>query len=184
MRDLAALFDSDQFAFIAPEADLGTWYPYSFLSPISQNEPHLSRSLERISSLLERTNAAGVPADRTMLLGFSQGACLALEFTARNRSLCAAVAGLSGGLIGPPGTTWEADTSNRHSPLTVFLGCGDPDPHIPVERVDETARFFEKVGASVEKRIYPGLGHTVNQDEIEQVRKQMSELLGISGIQT
>ena len=179
MRELAALFDSDRFAFIAPEADQGTWYPYSFLSPIAKNEPYLSRSLGRVSSVIERIRAAGVPSERMMLLGFSQGACLALEFTARNPGTCAAVAGLSGGLIGPPGTTWEPIAQTF--PLMVFLGCGDPDPHIPIERVEETARFFSSAGASVDKRIYPGLGHTVNKDEIEQVGRLMSGLLGISG---
>ncbi len=176
IKELATLFHSDRFAFIAPGAEGGAWYPYSFLSPIARNEPYLSRSLARIKVLLERIRASGITPSRTMLLGFSQGACLALEFTAREPGNYAAVVGLSGGLIGPPGTAWQ--TKGRADALTVFLGCGEPDPHIPIERVEQTARFFTSTGARVEKRIYPGLGHSINQDEIEQVKKLMSGILG------
>ncbi len=175
MKELAALFHSDRFAFVAPEANGGSWYPYSFLSPIPRNEPYLSRSLDRIKTLIAQIRGRGTGSDRTILLGFSQGACLALEFTARKPGSCAAVVGLSGGLIGPPGTAWE--TRGPEDTLRVFLGCADPDPHIPIERVEETARFFTNAGASVDKRIYPGMGHTINQDEIDQVQKLMSGIL-------
>jgi len=174
MRGFARSIDMPGFAYVAPEAPGQTWYPFPFTAPIARNEPYLSRSLARISTLLEEVQQAGIPSSRTLLLGFSQGACLALEFAARHLDCCAAAVGLSGGLIGPPGTQWDA--GGRKTSMQVFLGCGDRDPHIPTERVEETAAFFESAGATVKKIIYPGMGHIINQDEVQEITRLMAKL--------
>jgi predicted esterase len=165
---LADQFDVRDVAYAAPQADGSSWYPYSFLSPISQNEPALSSGLERLARLVGELEHEGLSADRVALVGFSQGACLALEFAARHARRYAGIAGLSGGLIGPPGTPRAYDGSLDGTP--VFLGCSDVDAHIPVERVHESAAVFRRLGAVVDERIYAGMGHTVNEDEIETVR--------------
>jgi predicted esterase len=135
---------------------------------MESNEPGLSSGLARLGEALAEIEAAGIPPERTILLGFSQGACLSLEFAARNARRYGAVVGLSGGLIGPPGTPRDYDGSLAGTP--VFLGCSDRDPHIPRERVDETAEVLRGMGAEVTERIYPAMGHTVNEDEMEAVR--------------
>jgi predicted esterase len=154
--------------YLAPEAAGHTWYPQSFLSPIERNEPWLSSALNLLSRLVTTLGDQGVLADRIGFMGFSQGACLALEFAARHARRYAAVVGLSGGLIGPPGTLRNYTGSCDGTP--VFLGCSDVDPHIPVERVRETADVLTTMKAAVETRIYRGMGHTVNTDEISAVR--------------
>jgi predicted esterase len=121
-------------------------------------------------------DAAGIPASRVVLLGFSQGACLALEFAARHARRYGGVVGLSGGLIGPDGTPRDYEGAFDGAP--VFLGCSDMDPHVPVERVHETADVFQRMGAQVTKRIYPGMGHTVNADEIAAVREIVDAVAG------
>jgi predicted esterase len=156
-------------AYIAPQASGHTWYPYSFLSPIPQNEPGITSALAVIGRLVE---SAGLGAEQVAILGFSQGACLALEFAARNPRRYAAVIALSGGLIGPPGTPRDYPGSMDDTP--VFLGCSDIDPHIPVERVRESAEVFRRMGARVDERIYPRMGHTVNEDELSAVRAFLS----------
>jgi predicted esterase len=158
-------------AYLAPEAATHTWYPYSFLSPIDRNEPWLSSALSLLSRLVTTLGDQGVPADRIGFLGFSQGACLALEFAARHARRYAAVIGLSGGLIGPPGTPRTYPGSFDGTPA--FLGCSDVDPHIPVERVRETADVLATMTATVDTRIYRGMGHTVNTDEISAVRAML-----------
>ena len=155
-------------ACVAPQAAGHTWYPYSFLSPIPQNEPGISSGLGVIARLIDELGQAGVPPARIGLLGFSQGACLSLEFAARNARRYAGVFGLSGGLIGPPGTPRTYAGSLDDTP--VFLGCSDVDSHIPLERVHESADVFRRMGGKVDERIYPRMGHTVNQDELEAVR--------------
>ncbi|MGH7569132.1 MAG: alpha/beta hydrolase [Gemmatimonadales bacterium] len=168
MRELARTLDRPQFACCAPAAAGRTWYPYSFLERIERNEPHLSSALRLVEEALGRTETAGLPAPRVVLLGFSQGACLALEFAARHARRYGAVVGLSGGLIGPEGTARDYAGSFEGTP--VFLGSSDVDPHVPKRRVDETEAVFTRLGARVTKRIYPGMGHTINADEIEHVR--------------
>lgn len=165
---LAGEFRRPDLAYVAPQAAGYTWYPYSFMAPMRQNEPGLSSGLERIGEVLALLEEEGIPPERTVLLGFSQGACLSLEFAARNARRYGGVVGLSGGLIGPPGTPRAYEGSLAGTP--VFLGCSDRDPHIPRERVDETAEVMREMGAEVTERIYPGLGHTVNEDELEFVR--------------
>ena len=165
---LAAATDRPDVAWLAPQAAGNEWYPHSFLAPLEANEPWLGEALDRVGSLVERLAAEGVPPENVLLIGFSQGGCLAVEFTARNPRHYGGVAALAGGLIGPPGTPREYPGSLAGTP--VFLGCSDRDPHIPLERVDETAEVLARMGADVTKRIYPGLGHTVNDDEIDHLR--------------
>jgi predicted esterase len=162
------------FAYFAPQAAGYTWYPYSFLAPLASNEPGLSSGLAVIASLLERLAEAGIGAERTMLLGFSQGACLALEYAARNARRYGGVAGLSGGLIGPDGTPRDYAGSLAGTP--VFLGCSDVDPHIPKERVEESAEVLRRLGGDVTARLYPQMEHTVNLNELRFVQGMMAAL--------
>ena len=150
-------------AFLAPEASGFSWYPHSFLSEIETNEPWLTSALDRVGAALETVTTV-LPEERVVLMGFSQGACLALEFAARNARRYGGVVAFSGGLIGPDDTEGNYAGSLEGTP--VFLGCSDVDAHIPVGRVNESARLMEGLGGEVEERIYPGMGHTINEDEI------------------
>lgn len=164
---LSQEFQVSDVAWLAPQAGGHVWYPYSFLAPMDQNEPGLSSGLRKIGGLVEMVRAQGIGSERVVLMGFSQGACLAQEFAARHARRYAAVVGLSGGLIGPPGTSRDYVGSLEGTP--VLLGCSDIDAHIPVERVHETAEVFRRMGAAVDERIYPRMGHTVNRDELDAV---------------
>lgn len=155
-------------AYLAPEAAGHTWYPYSFMTDMERNEPGLSSALQVIESLLQQFAQQGVPAERVALMGFSQGACLTLEFAARHARRYAAIAGFSGGVIGPPGT--PRDYAGSFDGTPVFVGCSDVDPHIPVERVRESADVYRRMGAAVDEQIYAGMGHTISQAEIDAVR--------------
>jgi predicted esterase len=161
----------DDIAYLAPQAADHSWYPYSFLQPTERNEPGLSSGLRKLGSIIESLEQQGVGRDRIALLGFSQGACLSLEFAARHATRYAGVLGFSGGLIGPPGTPRTYSGSMDGTP--VFLGCSDIDPHIPLERVRETADVFRRLNAIVDERIYPGMGHTINMDEIGAARTML-----------
>lgn len=170
-EDLLALtreWQTAGLALLAPQAAGHTWYPYSFLAPLAQNEPGLSSGLATIGALVARAEAAGVPPERVVLLGFSQGACLASEYVARNARRYGGLVVLSGGLIGPDGTPRDYPGSLDGTP--VFLGCSDVDAHIPKARVLESATVLRALGGAVEARLYPGMGHTVNQDEIAYVQ--------------
>jgi predicted esterase len=160
-------------AYLAPEAAGHTWYPYSFLARTEQNEPHLSSALLVIEGLVQHLEQQGIPPERVVLMGFSQGACLTLEFAARHARKYAAIGAFSGGLIGPPGTARAYPGSFDATP--VFIGCSDIDPHIPVERVRESAEVYRTMGASVDERIYKGMGHTINQAEIDAVRNLLKQ---------
>jgi len=161
----------EDVAYLAPQAAGQTWYPYSFLAPIERNEPGISSGIRVIASLIDTLVTDGVDVSQIALLGFSQGACLSLEFAARHARRYAGVFALSGGLIGPPGTPRNYAGSFGRTP--VFLGCSDVDPHIPLERVHESTDVFRRMGAAVDERIYPRMGHTVNADEIAAVRAAM-----------
>jgi predicted esterase len=174
MLSLAGELTHPGFAFLAPQAADNTWYPLSFLAPIERNEPYLSAALEALAALLERLDETGIPAERTILLGFSQGACLVLEFAARHAQRYAGVVGLSGGLIGPDNAPRDYHGSLAETP--VFLGCSDFDPHIPRERVVESGQILELLGGKVTVRLYPDMGHTVNQEELDHVRSIMAAL--------
>jgi predicted esterase len=161
---------------LAPQAAGNTWYPYRFLEPTERNEPYLSSALRIVAELIAQLAEQGIPSERVALLGFSQGACLALEAAARNAQRYAGVIGFSGGLIGPPGTAFDFAGSLEHTP--VFIGCSDVDPHIPKERVEESAAALQRLGAAVDVRLYPGMGHTVNRDELEAARSILADAFG------
>ncbi|HEX2643868.1 MAG TPA: alpha/beta hydrolase [Thermoanaerobaculia bacterium] len=170
---LADELDRPDLAYLAPQAAGSTWYDYSFLAPLDQNEPGLSSALARLGELVEHIESEGVPAERIVLLGFSQGACLSLEFAARNPRRYGGVVALSGGLIGPPGTPRDYPGSLAETP--VFLGCSDRDPHIPLQRVKESTQVLQGMGADVTERIYPALGHMVNDDELDFIRELLAK---------
>ncbi len=173
---LAPQFRYENMAFLAPEAESRSWYPYSFLVPVQQNEPGISSAMTVINSLVMETELYSVPRERIFLLGFSQGACLALEYAARYPARYGAVFGLSGGLFGPPGTTWESEESLEDTP--VFIGCSDVDPHVPRSRVEESAEAMKKLGGDVDLQIYPGMGHTISGAEVEAMNRVLAAALG------
>jgi predicted esterase len=164
---LSPEFQRPNWTYIAPQAFNNTWYPLSFLAPTEQNEPYLSSALQLIQSVLLRLADFGIAPVNIVLLGFSQGACLASEFAARHAQPFGGIVALSGGLIGPPGTPRNYPGTFTGTPF--FVGCSDRDPHIPLERVRETSAVFSQMGADVLERIYPGMGHTVNSDELAHV---------------
>ncbi|QEN86078.1 phospholipase [Labrys sp. KNU-23] len=175
MFGLADIFEQPDIAYFAPQAPGGTWYPYSFLAALDRNEPHLSSSLAEVGNAVSWLQGKKLDLARIALLGFSQGGCLALEFAARNAHRYGAVIGLSAGLIGPDRTPRDYAGSLADTP--VFLGCSDIDPHIPAERVRESSRVLSALGGQVVERIYPGMGHEINDDEVDQVRALLSALV-------
>ena len=172
--DLAPRLGRDDMTYLAPAAAGRSWYPHSFMAEIAQNEPGLSSAMHVLRGLVDTVTAAGVPTAHIVLLGFSQGACLAAEFAARHAARYGGVLIFTGGLIGPPGTTWPYPGSFDGTPL--FLGCSDVDHHVPKSRVDESADVFRRLGANVTERIYPGMGHVVNDDELAEARKILDGL--------
>lgn len=171
---LAAPLGLDDALILAPQAAGNTWYPLSFLAPIPQNEPGITSGLALLAALVEEAEHSGVPAAHTALVGFSQGACLSLEFAARHARRYGAVIGFSGGLIGPPGTPRDYPGSLGGTP--VFLGCSDIDAHIPEARVRESAEVLTRLGADVDLRLYEGMAHTVNDDELRAARALLEAL--------
>lgn len=168
MLSLGRLLGADGVKMRAPRAAGGTWYPLSFLAPLADNEPGLSSGLLRLAEITAELEESGLARERQILLGFSQGACLALEFVARNPGRFGGVVGLSGGLIGPLGSARDYAGSLAGTP--VFLGSSDPDPYVPWDRVRETAVVLGGMGAVVDIRRYPGMGHTVNEEEMAVAR--------------
>jgi predicted esterase len=173
--DLVPRLDRDHVTYLAPAAARHSWYPYSFMSDTTTNEPGLSSALFVLDHLVQDLVAKGVAKHRIMLLGFSQGACLTAEFAVRHADRFGGILIYSGGLIGPPGTTWNESGAFGGTP--VFLGCSDVDAHIPKARVEESAAVFARMGAAVTARIYPGMGHLVNDDEIAFGRTIMDDVL-------
>jgi predicted esterase len=173
---LAGALPPSGFAFVAPRAEGGTWYPHRFIEPLERNVPELSRSLGRVGEALAWLAGQGLDEGRVILVGFSQGACLAAEYCARHARRYGGLAVLSGGLIGPPGLERSYGGSLEGTP--VFVGCSDVDPHIPLDRVRETTLVLSRLGAAATERIYPGFGHEVNGDEIEQIAAMMARLAG------
>lgn len=160
-------------ALLAPQAAGNTWYPQRFLAPLAQNEPYLSSALQVLAGLVGEAERNKVPHGRIVVAGFSQGACLALEFACRNARRYGGVAGLSGALIGPPGAGRKAAGGLEGTP--VYLGCSDRDPHIPLESVEESAETLRALGAKVMKTIFAGMGHTVNSEEVEALRAMVRD---------
>lgn len=175
MLALADVLAQPDLAYLAPQAAGHSWYPYPFTAPIERNEPWLSSALRLIDRLLDRLGKAGLPSERVALLGFSQGACLGLEYAARHARRYGGVIGLSGGLIGPEGTPRNYPGALAGTP--VFLGCSDIDPHIPLARVRETTAVLRRLGAVVTERIYPDMGHLINEDEVTFVRGLLAGLV-------
>ena len=172
MLALSQKFGQQDIMYRAPQAPGHSWYPYSFLAPLEQNEPHLSDALAIVGAELAQLAREGFAPERVALIGFSQGGCLTLEYVARNAKRFGAVAGLSAGLIGPPGTPRDYAGSLAGTP--VFLGCSDIDSHVPLWRVQESRDVLTRLGAGVTERIYPGMGHTVNADEIAHVSRLLA----------
>jgi predicted esterase len=162
--DLVPRLDRPELTYLAPAAADGTWYPFSFMAALARNEPGISSGIGVVDGLVRKARDAGVSTDRVVLLGFSQGACLAAETAIRHPARYGGVIVFSGGLIGPPGTEWADVGSLDGTP--VFLGCSDVDSHVPASRVTESADILMRSGAVVTTRIYPGMGHLVNEDEI------------------
>ena len=166
---LASSLDVSDFALIAPKATGNSWYPNSFLAPREDNEPNLSNALNRIQALVEDLETQGFNKSQIYLLGFSQGACLALEFAASAASRYGGIVAFTGGVIGD-----HLDHRNYHGDFDgtpVFIGSSDPDFHVPVERVQQTTALYESMGAAVTEIIYQNMGHTISQSEINQVNK-------------
>lgn len=172
---LARTVDADEVAFLAPQATRNTWYPNSFMDAIESNQPWLDSALAVVDRTVEHVESAGIPTDRIALGGFSQGACLTSEYAVRNPRPYGGVVVLSGGLVGPAGTTWDTDGSFEGMP--VFVGCSDADPHIPQERVEETTATFEAMDADVDERFYEGMGHRINADEQDAVGELIAGLV-------
>lgn len=163
--DLARALPHPDMAYLAPQAVDNSWYPFSFLAPVENNESGISSGIQALADVVQQVEEAGISAENIIIGGFSQGACLASEFVARHPRRYGGLLVFSGGLIGPPGALRDYAGSLAGTP--VFIGCGDVDSHIPVERVQETTATLTRMGAVVTQRIYPGMGHTINQNEID-----------------
>lgn len=174
--DLVPRLGRPDFAYLAPAASGRAWYPLSFLAPREQNEPGISSGISVLHGLVQELAAAGIPQERIVLLGFSQGACLSSQCAVEHAGRYGGVILFSGGLIGAPGTAWDFPGDFEGTP--VFLGCSDVDSHVPATRVRESAKAFERMGARVDLRLYPGMGHLANDEEIEAAR---AILAGVDG---
>lgn len=171
LADVVALPD---LCYLAPQADGYTWYPQSFMAPTAANEPFLTRALGRVATIIADILEAGIAPEKLAIIGFSQGACLTSETVLRNPRPYGFVGVLSGGAIGPAGT--PRDYAGTLAGARIFLGCSDHDPHIPLARVKETTAVFNRMGATVTERIYPGASHGINDDEITHVRAGLAPL--------
>jgi phospholipase/carboxylesterase len=166
---LASHLDVSDFSLLAPQATNNTWYPYSFMAPPSQNEPWLSSALNLLKELLDDIISKGVPIQNIYFCGFSQGACLALEFISRNANKYGGVAAFTGGLIGDK--IYSENYRGDFSSTPVFIGTSNPDPHVPIERVYATTNILKEMNADVTEKVYNSMGHTINQDEIENANR-------------
>jgi predicted esterase len=171
---LADEIEAPGVTFLAPQAAGHSWYPFRFIEPTTRNEPWLTSALQLVEKILENIRLAGIKDEKIVLLGFSQGACLTLEYAARNGRRWGGVVGFSGGLIG-------AENELRHdrgnlAGTPIFLGCSDVDFHIPLERVEHSAEILRNLGGEVTLRVYPGMGHMVNRDEIQWVRELLDKM--------
>lgn len=166
---LAEYLNVGDYLLIGPEASQNTWYPNSFIAPISTNQPKLDQALELINQTVELAKEKGIQSENIYFLGFSQGACLTLEYTSRNAQKYGGIVAFTGGLIGEELTRDHYNGDFENTP--VFIGTSDPDFHVPVERVQETTKLMRELGAQVEERIYPNMGHTITQEEIRIVNE-------------
>jgi phospholipase/carboxylesterase len=161
---LAGYLDVDDFALLAPQATNHSWYPYSFMAPVSQNEPWLTSALNLIKDLVKEITEKGIVPENIYFTGFSQGACLTLEFAARNAVRYGGIAAFTGGLIGD--AIHPESYAGDFDKTPIFIGSSNPDPHVPVNRVYETTKILEEMNAAVTQKLYNGMGHTISQDEI------------------
>lgn len=166
---LADHLEVSDFTLVAPAATNHTWYPYSFMAPVSANEPWLGSAIQVINEIVQDLESAGIKKENIFFLGFSQGACLTLEYTARYAARYGGIIAFTGGLIGDRTNT--GNYSGNFSGTPLFIGTSDPDPHVPVERVNESATIMQTMGAAVTKKIYKGMGHTISQDEVTMVNE-------------
>lgn len=165
------IVDDPGMALIFPKATNNTWYPKSFLAPMKENQPWLDSALENMSKVVAHIKSHGIKEEKIFFFGFSQGACLALDFASRNATKYGGIMVLSGGLIGP-----EIDKSNYRGDFAgtdIFIGCSDSDFHIPLQRLHDSAAMVAKMGADVDLRIYPEMGHTINEDELQKTRSML-----------
>lgn len=162
---LASALHVDDYALIAPQATNNTWYPYSFIAPVEQNEPWLSSAIHLLAEVVTDLKAAGIPEEKIYFAGFSQGACLTLEFIARHATNWGGAAAFTGGLIGD--RIYEDNYSGDFQGTPVFIGTSDPDPHVPLERVSQSTRLLKSMNANVTQKVYPHMGHTISDDEIQ-----------------
>lgn len=161
-----------QIAYLAPQAEGYSWYPNRFIAPIEQNEPYLSAALSKIDAIVKEVEKQNIPVEKIFIGGFSQGACLATEYAIRNPRRYGGLLVFSGGYIGPLGM--QRESNGTFNGMPAFLGCSDSDPHIPLQRVHETTTLLRVMGAKVTEKIYPSMGHTIIEDEIEQARQLIS----------
>lgn len=166
--ELGRVLRDDAMVCVAPQAASNTWYPSSFIAPLARNQPWLDSALALLGQTVAELEDAGIPRERIVLAGFSQGACLASEFAVRNPARWGGLLVFSGGLIGPPGMSFAHQGDLQDTP--VFMGCSDRDPHIPLERFRETGDKLAEMGADVDLRVYPDMGHTIVQDEVDAAR--------------
>lgn len=166
---IAHYLNVEDYALLAPQATNHTWYPYSFLVPKNQNEPWLSSALELITDIVHDINKAGIPKNQIFFLGFSQGACLTLEYVTRNATKWGGAVAFTGGLIGDK--IYPENYQGNFQNTPIFIGTSNPDPHVPVERVKETTMFLKKMNASVTEKVYQNMGHTISEDEIDKANQ-------------
>lgn len=172
---LSTHLDFPKISFLAPQAEGYTWYPNRFIVPIEQNEPYLSAALSKVDAIVKEVEAHNIPAEKIFIGGFSQGACLASEYVIRNPRCYGGLLVFSGGYIGP--LDMERQPNGDLAGMSAFLGCSNMDPHIPLQRVKETTKLLQAMGATVTEKIYPNMGHTIIEDEIEQARQLIAESL-------
>jgi len=172
---VSTYLDFPQLAYLAPQAEGYAWYPNRFIVPVEQNEPYLSGALSRIDEIVKEVEAHHIPVHKIFVGGFSQGACLASEYVIRNPRRYGGLLVFSGGYIGP--LDMQRQPNGDLNGMPVFLGCSDMDPHIPLQRVKDTSALLKAMGAKVTEKIYPNMGHAINEDEIELARQLISESL-------
>ena len=166
---LKSYLNVEEFSILAPQATNNTWYPYSFLAPRDQNEPWLSSALDLITDLVGDINTAGIPKEHIYFLGFSQGACLTLEYVTRNAGKWGGAVAFTGGLIGDK--IYPETYAGDFQGTPIFIGTSNPDPHVPVERVKETTSLLKKMNASITEKVYQNMGHTISEDEIDKANQ-------------
>lgn len=170
IRPLGEALVPTGFEVVAPQAPGDTWYPQSFMAPFERNQPYLDQSLDKLLATHKALNDKGIMDEDIFWTGFSQGACLMLEYCTRHACRFGGLAAFSGGLVGPEGTTWDYPGSFEGTPI--YMGCADPDFHIPKARFEETAELLaSRYGANVKTKLFPGMGHTISETELWQAQE-------------